>query len=108
MRRASPVTITVTVPGDTCTYCTRYFALQHYIHCVYNCNAGGALYTEVNVAVEVAGCSLDSNTAVRIAGALFLSDGGTITASNFTRNSATSGGAIYSQVSTTNAKHSTT
>jgi predicted outer membrane repeat protein len=44
-------------------------------------------------------CLLDSNTAVRFAGALFLSNGGSITASNFTKSSATSGGAIYSQVS---------
>jgi predicted outer membrane repeat protein len=62
-------------------------------------HAGGALYSEVNVAVEVKECSCDSNTAVRFAGALFLSDGGSIAASSINRNSATSGGAIYSQVS---------
>ena len=83
-----------------------YNTLSHLIT-IHSLYTGGALYSEVNVAVDVTECSCESNTAVRFAGALFHSAGGSITASTFTKCTATSGGAIYSQVRLARNLHST-
>eukprot|EP00953_Heterococcus_sp_UTEX-ZZ885_P025413 13815-Heterococcus_DN1.PRE.1 len=105
---ATGVVTATTAAITTADHCTHQHATLHYntTSCITACRR--SLYSEVNVAVEVTECSLDSNTAVRFAGALFLSDGGSITASNLTKSSATSGGAIYSQVSAINVEHTST
>jgi predicted outer membrane repeat protein len=46
----------------------------------------------------VTNCTYTGNRADRFAGAAFLSGGGTVSNVRFNNNSATSGGAIYTQV----------
>jgi predicted outer membrane repeat protein len=51
----------------------------------------------------VTNCTYTGNTADRFAGAVFLSGGGTVSNGQFNNNSATSGGAIYTQVKSVNS-----
>jgi predicted outer membrane repeat protein len=59
---------------------------------------GGALHTSKVAVATVSNSTCTGNTADRFAGAVFLSGGGTVSNVQFDNNGATSGGAIYTQV----------